>query len=150
MGDTTNWEFAAAVAAVTMGLGGLLLFTLVGTLGGWRVFRLASQAANEAAKVSLAMQDLARHLSARPSATSPAADLQRAADELSDLRRRADGLFEQQARLQEAVRNLVEARVLGTEDSNQHLEALESAVKRLEGSLSQVAAAVANLSQRIA
>ena len=39
MGDTTNWEFAAAVAAVVLGLGGLLLFTIIGNAGSERQLR---------------------------------------------------------------------------------------------------------------
>ena len=42
MGDTTNWEFAAAVAAVTIGLGGLLLFTIIGAIGSWRILGAAN------------------------------------------------------------------------------------------------------------
>jgi flagellar biosynthesis chaperone FliJ len=150
VGDTTNWEFAAAVAAVTMGLGGLLLFTLVGTIGSWRIFDRASRAANESAKASMAVQDLARYLASRETmhAVAPAVDLNQAAGELSSLRQQADSLIGQQTRLQDAVRNLVEAGVLRSEDSRQHLQDLESAVKRLEENLSQIAAAVANLGQR--
>ncbi|MBI2724588.1 MAG: hypothetical protein HYX50_05945, partial [Chloroflexi bacterium] len=118
MGDTTNWEFAAAVAAVSIGLGGLLLFTIIGTIGSWRVFDRASRASNEAAKASLTVQDLARYISSRESMSlaQPAADLSRAAGDLNSLRRQADDLIEQQARLQDAVRNLVEAGVLRGED----------------------------------
>lgn len=150
MGDTTNWEFAAAVAAVVMGLGGLLLFTMIGTFGSWRVFDRASRAANEAAKASLAVQDLARYLASRETmqAVAPAADLSQAAGELTSLRQQADALIEQQTRLQDAIRNLVEAGVLRTEDSRRQLDDLEGAVKRLEENLSRMAAAVVNLGQR--
>ena len=150
MGDTTNWEFAAVVAAVSMGLGGLLLFTLVAIIGSWRIFDRASRAANEAAKASMAVQDLARYLSSRETMHSmaPRVDLSQAADELNTLRQQADALIEHQTRLQDAVRNLVEAGVLRNEDSRQHLTELESAVRRLEEHLGQVAVSVANLSQR--
>ncbi len=150
MGDTTNWEFAAAVAAVTMGLGGLLLFTMIGTIGSWRIFDRASRAANESAKASLAVQDLARYLASRETmhAVAPAVDLSQAAGELTGLRQQADALIDEQSRLQEAVRNLVEAGVLRGEDSREHLRELENAVKRLEENMGHIAAAVANLSQR--
>ncbi|HYM15890.1 MAG TPA: hypothetical protein VEZ14_10040 [Dehalococcoidia bacterium] len=147
MGDTTNWEFAAAVAAVSFGLGGLLLFTMIGTIGSWRVFAGSSRAANEAAKASLAVQDLARYLATRETmraASTSTADT----DGFADLRRQADALVDQQARLQDAVRNLVEAGVLRTEDSGRHLGELEASIKRLEEHLSAVAAAVANLAQK--
>lgn len=150
MGDTTNWQFAAAVAAVTMGLGGLLLFTLIGTIGSWRIFDRAARAANEAAKASMAVQDLARYLASRETMQSmaPRVDLNQAADEINTLRQQADALIAQQTKLQDAVRNLVEAGVLRNEDSRQHLADLENAVKRLEENLSQVAVSVANLSHR--
>lgn len=150
MGDTANWEFAAAVAAVTIGLGGLLLFTLTTIISSWRVLSKAGNAADEAMKANIAMQDLARYLGWR--STAPAAvagvDLSGAAGELADLRRQADALMEQQARLQDAVRNLVEAGVLGSEQSGRQLQDLEEAVRRLEENLSQIAAAVANLAQQ--
>jgi hypothetical protein len=150
VGNTTNWEFAAVVAAVTMGLGGLLVFTLFGIIGSWRIFDRAGRAANEAARASLATQDLARYLSARETlhSAAPGVDLAHSADELNSLRRQADALIEQQARLQDAVRNLVEAGVLRNEDSRQHLAELEAAVRRLEENLSQIAVSVANFSQR--
>jgi hypothetical protein len=147
LGDTTNWEFAAAVAAVGFGLGGLLLFTLIGTIGSWRMFSVSSRAANEAAKASLAVQDLARYLSTRETMRSASA-ASGEADHFADLRRQADALVEQQARLQDAVRNLIEAGVLRSEDSGRHLGDLEASVRRLEEHLSGVAAAVANLAQK--
>lgn len=150
MGDTANWEFAAAVAAVTIGLGGLLLFTLTTIISSWRVLAKAGNAADEAMKASTAMQDLARYLSwreTRPPAAAPSVDLSDAAGELADLRHQADALIEQQSRLQEAVRNLVEAGVLGSDQSGRQLQDLEEAVRRLEENLSQIAAAVANLAQ---
>jgi hypothetical protein len=147
LGDTTNWEFAAAVAAVCFGLGGLLLFTLIGTIGSWRMFSVSSRAANEAAKASLAIQDLARYLSTRE--TMRAATVNAGESEhFTELRRQADALVEQQARLQDAVRNLVEAGVLRSEDSGRQLSELEASVRRLEEHLSGVAAAVANLAQK--
>lgn len=147
MGDTTNWEFAAAVAAVCIGLGGLLLFTLLGTFNSWRVFSMSAKAAREAEKASIAVQELARHLSVRTSHQLPVIDLSDAASEMSDLRRQADALIDQQSRLQDAVRNLVEAGVLGNESANQQYGDLESALRRLEDNLARVAAAVANLEQ---
>lgn len=145
MGDTTNWEFAAAVAAVTIGLGGLLLFTLLGTFNSWRTFTQTTKAAHEAEKASIAVQELARHLASRPSQPLPVIDLSEVASDLVDLRKQADALIHQQARLQSAVRNLVEAGVLGNEGANQQYADLDGALRRLEDNLARVAAAVANL-----
>ncbi|MHB8378098.1 MAG: hypothetical protein ACYDEB_14260 [Dehalococcoidia bacterium] len=147
MGNTSNWEFAAVVAAVVMGLSGLLIFTLIGTIGSWRVFRLASQSARQAEGASAAVQELARQLAAKE-AMEPAEHLASAAADLAELRRQAGALVEQQSRLQDATRNLVEARVLGGEDASQQLQELDAAVKRLEDNLGRVAAAVARLGPR--
>ena len=144
MDNASNWEFAASIAAVCIGLGGLLLFTLIGTIGGWRVFMRASQAANEAAKASIVVQDLARQLALREASQPGLADLTQAANQLSGLRAQADALLEQQTRLQAAVRNLVEAGVLRGEGATD-IKQLESAVNRLEEHMVRI---VANLGQR--
>lgn len=145
VGDTTNWEFAAAVAAVCIGLGGLLLFTLLGTFNSWRLFSMTLKAAREAEKANLAVQELARHLSARTAQQLPVIDLSDAASEMTDLRKQADALIDQQARLQESVRNLVEAGVLGSEASQQQSTDLQQAMRRLEENMARIAIAVANL-----
>ncbi len=147
MGNTSNWEFAAVVAAVVMGLSGLLLFSLIGTIGSWRVFRLASQSAREAEAASTAVQDLARQLAAKET-MAPAAQLAAAAADVGELRRQASALLDEQSRLNDATRNLVEARVLGGEDASRQLQELDAAVRRLEDNLGRVAAAVARLGPR--
>ncbi len=145
MGDTANWEFAAVVAAVVMGLGGLLIFTVISTIGSWRVFRLAAQASRESEAAAAAVQELARHLSSRQPAAPASPTPYASSGELSDLLRQADALVGQQARLQDATRRLIEARVLSGDDAGQQLRELDAAVRRLEENLSRVAAAVANL-----
>lgn len=144
MDNASNWEFAASIAAVCIGLGGLLLFTLIGTIGGWRVFSRASQAANEASKASIVVQDLARQIALREASQPGLADLTQAANQLSGLRAQADALLEQQTRLQAAVRNLVEAGVLRGEGATD-IKQLESAVNRLEEHMVRI---MANLGQR--
>src|SRR6185295_13905266 len=116
MDDASNWEFAASIAAICIGLGGLLLFTLIGTIGSWVVLSRASRAANEATKASIVVQDLARQLAFRE-ASAPVVDISQAAGQLAGLRTQADALLQQQTKLQDAVRNLVEAGVLGAEHS---------------------------------
>ena len=91
MDDASNWEFAASIAAVCIGLSGLLLFTLIGTIGGWRVLDKASRAAEETAKSSVVMQDLARQLAMRE-ASQPVVDVAQAASQLAGLRVQAEGL----------------------------------------------------------
>ena len=147
MGNTANWEFAAVVAAVVMGLSGLLIFTLSGVIGGWRAFRLAGDAAHAATAASVAVQDLARQLAAKQ-ATLPNEQVASAAAALSHLRGEAASLLEQQARLQDATRKLVEARVLGGEDAGRQLRELEDAMARLEEHLGSVAQAVDDIGRR--
>jgi hypothetical protein len=146
MDNASNWEFAASVAAVCIGLSGLLLFTLIGTIGGWRVLDRASRAAEESAKSTMVVQDLARQLAMRE-ASQPVVDVSQAASQLAGLRVQADSLLQQQTRLQDAVRNLVEAGVLRGEGSSTEIKELEAAVRRLEEHLARMASAVANLSQ---
>jgi hypothetical protein len=145
VGDTSNWEFAAVVAAVSIGLCGLLVFTLVSIFTNWRVLDRAARAAQEATNASLLVQDVAREIAAREAATMAAAAMAQEGPRLAELRTQAEGLVEQQARLQEAVRNLVEAGVLRTEDNGAALKELEASVRRLDEHLGQVAAALATM-----
>jgi methyl-accepting chemotaxis protein len=131
-----------------MGLGGLLLFTLIATIGSWRVFSQASRAAADAARASQSVQELARYLSSRSAQQLPIIDLREEADELADLRRQADLLIDQQARLQEAVRNLVESGALGATNSERQLRDLDGIIRRLEDNLARVAAAVNQIDSR--
>lgn len=142
MDNASNWEFAASIAAVCIGLAGLLLFTLIGTIGSWMVFTRASRAANEAEKASVLVQDLSRQLAFRE-ASQPMVDVAQAASQIAGLRTQADALLQQQTRLQDAVRNLVEAGVLRSDNSE-----LEGAMKRLEENIARIAAAVTGPGQR--
>jgi len=143
------------VAGVSIGLGGMLLFTLVAIIGSWRIYRLGGEAAAEAARATLAVQDLARQIvqlqfaapPPAPRAVAPEPDLAEEAGELAALRREAAALIEQQSRLQDAVRNLVEAGVLRA-DTGAGSPALEASVRRLEENLDRIAAAVARLGER--
>lgn len=148
MGTASNWEFAAAIAAVCIGLGGLLLFTLIGTIGAWRLFDRTLRTASAAEKASVIVQDLSRQLAMREASQPAANDLTQAAAQLSGLRIQADALLQQQSLLQDAVRNLVEAGVLRSEGSGGDLKDLEGAVKRLDEQLARIGTAVANLGQR--
>ena len=142
MEDTTNWELAAVIAAVCIGLGGLLLFTLIGAIGTWRMQDGAARAATEVATAAEAMQELARSMWAtradERSELRPDIDLAAASDELADIRKRSTELLAQQALLQDAVRNLVEAGVLRGEDSGHQLRELEQALRRVEDHLIRI------------
>ena len=143
MGDTANWEFAAAVAAVCIGFGGLLLFTLVGVVGSWRMYDGAARAASEAAKAAASIRELAIALTAPPQPNEAAqraseTDFAAAADALDDMRRKTADLLAQQTLLQDAVRNLVEAGVLNGEESGDQLRALEETLLRVEQHLIRI------------
>ena len=147
MGDTANWEFAAAVAAVCIGFGGLLLFTLVGVVGSWRMYGDAARAASEAAKAAASMRELAIALTASPQAAevaqpAPATDFAAASDALDDMRRKTADLLAQQTLLQDAVRNHVEAGVLNGEESGGQLRALEEILLRVEQHLIRITTGV--------
>lgn len=148
MGDTSNWEFAAVVASVSIGLMGLLVFTMTSIIGNWRLSDKAARAAREASEASVRVQDLARELSAREAATLTAAGLTDETRRLSELRKQTEALLEQQGRLQEAVRNLVEAGVLHGESPATEIKDLEGAIERLDAHLGQLAQAIASMARR--
>jgi len=147
LGDTTNWEFAAAVAAICIGLGGLLLFTTIGAIGSWRIFDGAGDAAMEASVTYAAVQDLARTLSAAQAGRAYAGpDLHETERTLADLRQQVDALVETQVRMQDLMRDIVAMSAPGGGAGAPQLRELEAAVRRLEQDFSSVAATVANLS----
>ena len=142
MGDTTNWEFAAAVAAVAIGLGGLLLFTIIGAIGSWRIL----SAANRSANGSAASPEATHAVAVETETVSPRhSGLSESASHLSELRQQAETLLEQQSRLQDSFRSLVEAGVLQGEAPSIGLQDLAAAIARLDDKLDRVAAAIANL-----
>ncbi len=158
-----NLEFALAVAGASIGLAALFVFALVTIINTWRTFASASGTNREAQAALLTIQELSRRLAERPTApVAPppseaaeegarlsATELEAVVSGFSELRHQADDLIERQVRLQEAVRNLVESRALGGAESSDVLRELEATVKRLETTMGQMAAAVANLTQRV-
>jgi hypothetical protein len=130
--DTANWEFAAVVAAVCIGLGGLLLFTLVGAIGTWRIHDGAARAAEQTAAAADAMQELARAMIAQAAERGPMIELAGQMEEVAALKRQAEELLSQQTRLQDAVRHLVEAGVLRGEESGRQLRDLDQSLGRVE------------------
>jgi hypothetical protein len=139
LGDTANWEFAAVVAAVCIGLGGLLMFTLVGAIGAWRMHDSAARAADEAARAADVMSELARAMIAQAADRGPLAELSAQFEEVALLRRQAEDLLAQQTRLQDAVRHLVEAGVLRGEESGRQLREVELGLRRVEEQLGRMA-----------
>ena len=143
MGDSANWEFAALVAAVTIGLGGLLAFTLLALVGGWRMFGASADAAREAAETSASIRDVAPHVGVTRQSRGESD-----AHELADVRRRVEGLAEDQGRLRETLHALAAGTQRG-EASEQRLRDVESAVRRLEETVSDIAVAIGDINQRM-
>jgi hypothetical protein len=144
MGDTTNWELAAAIAGVCIGLGGLVVLAAVSVFGTWRVFRHASEAAEAAANASVAVHDLAQQLALRPA--QYANEFSLAASSMSGVAAHASDLLDKQSRLQDAVRDLVAAGALGR-DSEEH-GTLQASLRRIEAQLEKVAARLDEAARR--
>lgn len=144
-----DFEFAVAVAGTSIGLIALLFLAAVSLISTWKLFRQAGQASEAATRSHLAIEELARRLArAEGPAPAPAPEI-RAGEELAELRRQAEDLMERQSRLQETMRNLIESGVLETGAPAESFQNLEEAVRQLESTVSQMAAAMANLMQEV-
>jgi hypothetical protein len=114
--------------------------SVLAVVGSWRLFRDASKASQAAALASLAIEELARRVGSVPQAGAESA-------ELAQLRGQAEILIDQQARLQEMARNLLDASAMAGGPSAGAVGELESAVTRLDATVGQMATALANLIQ---
>lgn len=160
--SSQDFVSAAAVAGTSIGLAFLLMVCVAAVLAVWRLHTRSMDAFEEAIRASLSLQELAQlveraaaPVAAPQGAPVPAdtgalaASLDESARGLAQLRQQADDLLDRQARLQEAVRNLIESRALEGAQAAETLRDLQAAVTRLEATVSQMATAVANLAQRI-
>ncbi len=138
------FEWASAVAAVS-GLAALLILSLIATVGVWRLSRQAGETSVASTRATLGIEELARTLAARPPA-APAAQAPPAA-EFEALRQQARGLLEEQRRMQETARDLLDAASLAGAPAPAAMEGVEAAVSRMETTLGQMAASLANLIQ---
>jgi hypothetical protein len=139
-----TFEFAAAVAGVSIGLAAILLLSSLAVIGTWRLFRLASEASNAATRATLGIEELARTLAARPSPPPPSE-----ANQFAGLRQQAETLIEEQRRLQETARDILDTAAMSTQPAPAALESLEAAIDRLDANVGQMAAHVANLVQQL-
>ena len=133
-----TFQFAAAIAGVSIGLAAALILSILAVVGTWRLFRDASRASEETARASLAIQELALRLAGSAPANAESG-------QLGQLRNQAETLIGQQARLQDMARNLLDASALSAGPSSGGLDDLNSAVGRLDATVGQMAAALANL-----
>ena len=137
-----TFELAAAIAGVCIGLAAVIIFSLVAIIGAWQAFRRSEEASTAAARAALAMEELARHLSYQ-AAGQPRPN----SGQLAELRQEAADLLDQERRLQETARELVESGALEGGPSGAALRDLEEAVGRLDVTVGQMAASLANLVQ---
>jgi len=135
------FEVAAAVAAIS-GLAALLILCLLAVAGVWKLFRLSSQAYLASTRASLSMEELARSMAGEPGAPAPPAE----DDQFGRLRQQAEALIEQQRRLQEMARNLLDAETL-VGGPPAAVDDLEAAINRLDTTVGQMATSLANLIQ---
>ncbi len=140
MSGEETFQFAAAIAGVSIGLAAALILSILAVVGAWRLFRDASRASAEASRASLAVEELAKRIGAPASSYAESG-------QLGQLRHQAETLIDQQARLQDMARNLLDASAMSGGAPSGAFDDLNSAVGRLDATVGQMAAALANLIQ---
>ncbi len=138
------FEVAAAVAAIS-GLAALLVMSLIAVVGVWRLFREATEASVATTRLALSLEDVARRLTGQQPQAAP----RKEDDQFAPLRQQAETLLEQQARLQEMARHLLDADALEAVPNSAAVEDLEAAVSRLDVTVGQMATSLANVIQQL-
>lgn len=138
------FEVAAAVAAIS-GLAALLVLCLLAIFGVWRLFQRSSDVSQASTRAMLSMEDLARRMEGTTSPPAETAD----GDQFAQLRQQAETLIEQQRRLQDLARTLLETEAVEGGAPGAMLDDLERAVQRLDATVGQMAASLANLIQAL-
>jgi uncharacterized membrane protein YcjF (UPF0283 family) len=141
-----TFEFAAAIAGVVVGLSAITLIAIFGVVGIWQLFRRASDASLAATRAALGAEELARHVATQLMAQPRAAQSNGGA--LNDLRTQAEELLKDQRELHEMFRELA------TEGANEPVDGaalrdIELAIGRLDSTVGQMAASLANLIQHL-
>ena len=142
MDGQSTFEFAAAIAAISIGLAASFMLSLMAIIGSWRLFHHASAASMAATRAAQSIEELARRLVNQPLAEQSAEP-----GAFSDLRRQAEAMIEQQTRLQEMARNLFDTAALDGSPAHDDHDELTSAVGRLDTTVGEMAASLANLIQ---
>jgi hypothetical protein len=140
------FEFAAAIAGVAVGLTSITILAVVGVVGVWQLFRRANEASAATTRAALGAEELARHVAtqlmaqAQPRGTSNGG-------QFADLRHQAEALLEQQRELHELTRSLVDTAATEGGAASADLTDVEMAINRLDSTVGQMAASLANLIQ---
>ncbi len=137
-----TFEFAAAIAGVVVGLAAITILAIIGIVGVWQLFRRANEASAAATRAALGAEDLARHV-----ATQLMAQPRGNGGNLADLRQQAETLLEQERELQVMARNLLDTAAIEGGPAPAALSEVELSISRLDSTVGQMAASVANLIQ---
>ena len=133
-----TFEFAAAIAGVSIGLAAALILAVLAMIGTWRLFHHAFESQQAAIKASIAVEEMARRIVAP---MTPAGD----ATAEGELRREIETLILQQRQLQDSARSMLEAAAVAGGQTPYELEGLEATVTRLDTTVGQMATSLANL-----
>jgi hypothetical protein len=139
-----TFEFAAAIAGVSIGLGAALLLSLAAVVNSWRMYAQASKASESASRAALSVEELARRIATpQPFAAEngPMSDVRHQSDRLSE---QQEALRIQQEQLQQMLRTLLEETAPAPTTS---LDEIELSISRLDGTVAQMASAVTSLIQ---
>lgn len=136
------FQFAAAIAGVVVGLAAITILAIVGIVGVWQLSRRASDASAAATRAALGAEELARHV-----ATQLMAQPRGNGGQLADLRQQAETLLEQERELQDMARNLLDTAAIEGGPAPAALGEVELAISRLDSTVGQMAASLANLIQ---
>ncbi len=140
-----TFEFAAAIAGVSIGLAAALALAVLAIVGVWRLFHSAAEAQQAAVKASMAVEEMARRLTlpaaSAPTVAAPASP----ASQSSEVQLQMESLIAQQRQLQEMARGLLDTAGVDTGGVSTELVDLETTVTRLDTTVGQMAASLANL-----
>ena len=137
-----TFEFAAAIAGVSIGLAAVLILAVMSFITTLRLFRQSSDASQASTQAAIRIEELVRRLAEQGGGAAQHTD----DDQFVQLRQQAEALMEQQRRLQETVGNLLDTEALeGGQASG--VDDLEMAISRLDNTVGQMAASLANLIQ---
>ena len=140
MSGEETFEFAAAIAGVSIGLGAALLLAVLAVVGAWRLFRGANEASMAASRAALTVEQLALQLTGLPSSTTAATEHQP-----TDLGLQMQTLIDEQRQLHDAARALLDRAALEGGPGSAAVDELESTINRLDTTVGQMATSLANL-----
>lgn len=132
-----TFEFAAAIAGVSIGLAAALALAVLAVVGVWRLFHSAAEAQQAAVKASMAVEEMARRL-VLPAPSAPVG-------QGSDVQVQIESLVVQQRHLQEMARGLLDTAGVDTDGVSTELLDLETTVSRLDTTVGQMATSLTNL-----